>query len=346
MQLLDNYLKAVAKGLPAGQREDILRELSDDIRSEMDEKEAELQRPLTEMEQQEILKRHGNPLLLAARYRHDDRRLVIGRELVGPALFPFYVKVLSFNLGLTFVILGTIFTALAIGGQRVGFGSIVSNALLQLFLQLSIVTLIFSLIQRSLNKAPDRWNPDAADGIPFDVKIKTRIQFGRKQDSGRVSRFESISIIIASAVALSWLKQVQLHPFLIFGPAAYFLKLAPIWLQALPLIAALAFLEMARAAVNFIRPDWIRFRMAMQVVTGAGGLAITVFLLSAGAWVTLADTAGSEKFLRAVQIVNQGFLYGLISGAVIAAVQLIMRIGRLLRPERKATSSSSVDLAH
>ena len=61
MDLLDLYMNAVAKGLPEAQREDIIRELSEDIRSEMEDKEAELRRPLTEAEQQAILKRRGNP---------------------------------------------------------------------------------------------------------------------------------------------------------------------------------------------------------------------------------------------------------------------------------------------
>jgi hypothetical protein len=83
MQLLEGYLKAVAKGLPAEQREDILRELSDDIRSEIDEKEGELRRPLNEAEQREILKRHGIPLsvggALPARQPHFGDRKRIDR---------------------------------------------------------------------------------------------------------------------------------------------------------------------------------------------------------------------------------------------------------------------------
>lgn len=52
MDLVGRYLKAVAKALPEAQREDIIRELSEDIRSEMEDKAGELGRPLTEAEQQ------------------------------------------------------------------------------------------------------------------------------------------------------------------------------------------------------------------------------------------------------------------------------------------------------
>src|SRR5215831_4376146 len=138
MNLVDRYLKAVAKALPEAQREDIVRELSEDIRSEMEDKAGELGRPLTEAEQQAVLKQRGNPLLLAARYRQDHRALVIGRQLIGPVLFPFYVKVLSFNLGLTFLVVATIFIALGVGGQKISFNDVISTCLLQLFIQLSV----------------------------------------------------------------------------------------------------------------------------------------------------------------------------------------------------------------
>lgn len=94
MDLVDSYVKAVAKALPEGQREDIVGELSEDIRSEMEDKQRELGRPLTEEEQEGLLRQRGNPLLLAARYRQDQRSVAFGRQIIGPVLFPFYIKVL------------------------------------------------------------------------------------------------------------------------------------------------------------------------------------------------------------------------------------------------------------
>src|ERR1700757_3721186 len=164
MDQVDRYMKAVAKALPEAQREDLIRELSEDIRSEMEDKQGELGRPLTEAEQQVLLKQRGNPLLLAARYRQDHRTLAFGRQLIGPVLFPFYVKVLSFNLGLTFMVIATIFIALGVSGQKISFNYILSTCLLQLFIQLGVVTLIFSLVERHLTKNPDRWDLNGMPG--------------------------------------------------------------------------------------------------------------------------------------------------------------------------------------
>src|SRR4029077_7606627 len=177
MDLVDRYARAVAKALPEEQREDIIGELSEDIRSEMEDKQSELGRPLTEEEIEALLRQRGNPLLLAARFRQDHRSVAFGPQLIGPVLFPFYIKVLSFNLGLTFIIIGTIFLTLSVAGQNITFQAISSSVLFQLLIQLSAVKLIFSLIQRHLNKYPDSWNfGGMGDGVHLDLKFAS----GRK----------------------------------------------------------------------------------------------------------------------------------------------------------------------
>src|SRR5215469_109661 len=306
MNLVDRYLKAVAKALPEAQREDIIRELSEDIRSEMEDKAAELGRPLTETECQALLKQRGNPLLLAGCYRQDHRTLSIGRQLIGPVLFPFYVKVLSFNLGLTFAVIAIIFIALGVSGQKVGFNDILSSCLLQLFIQLGAVTLIFSLIERHLTKNPDRWDLSGRCGLPLDLKIAKDI--GLPIERGQwISRFESVSIIIASTIALVWITGVQRYPFLILGPAATFLKLAPIWYQVYSPILLLTVAEIVRATINLVRPDWTRFRAVYNIVLHAGGLVVVYYLLRAGTWVAAAGSSPeiSEQYAHSLAIVNQ-----------------------------------------
>ena len=339
MDLVDRYLKAVAKALPEAQREDIIRELSEDIRSEMEDQQNELGRPLTEAEQEALLKQRGNPLLLAARYHQDDRRVAFGRQLIGPALYPFYIKVLAFNLGLTFVVIGTIFLALGVSGQAVHFGDIVSSCLLQLFIQLGAVTMIFSMIEKHLAKHPDRWNLSGKCGaVQLDVKIEKNIslQTGRPQ---WISRFESVSIIIASAVALVWMTEVQKYPFLILGPAAAFLKLAPIWYQVYFPIVLLTVAEIVRATINLVRPDWTLFRCVYSVFVHCGGLAVVYFLIRAGSWVTAVDSiaGGASQYARAAQIVNQWIYFGLLVTAIFSAAMLIVRVSRLVRQSGGST---------
>jgi len=344
MEILDRYLKAVAKALPEAQREDIIRELSEDIRSEMEDKQSELGRPLTEAEQQALLKQRGNPLLLAARYHQDDRRVAFGRQLIGPVLYPFYIKVLSFNLGLTFMVIGTIFLGLSLSGQPVHFGDILSSCLLQLFIQLGVVTLIFSLIDGHLTKNPDRWNLSGKCGaVQLDIGTgrNASLPIGGSQ---QISRFESLSIIIACTVALVWMTEVQSYPLLILGPAATFLRLAPIWYQVYFPIVLLTVFEIVRAIINLVRPDWVRFRKLWSVGVHVGGLAVIYSLIRAGSWVTAADSAsdGANQYAYAAQIVNQWIYYGLLVTAIFSAVMLIVRVTRLIRQPRRRGGSAGV----
>jgi hypothetical protein len=341
MDLVDRYLKAVAKALPEEQREDIVRELSEDIRSEMEEREDGLGRPLTEAEQQSVLKQRGNPLLLAASYRQDHRTVAFGRQLIGPVLFPFYIKVLSFNLGVTYSIIATIFIALGVSGQKLSFHEIFSTCLLQLFIQLTAVTLFFSVAERHLTKHPDRWDLGGVrGGLRLDLKMTTNISVPLESPQ-RISRFESVSIIVASAVALVWMTEVQSYPFLILGPAATFLKLTPIWYRMYFPIVLLTVVEIVRATINLVRPDWMRFRAIVAVIVHGGGLAVVYFLIKAGTWVAAVDSAAGQ-YGRAVEIVNQVVYYCLWGTAALSVAMLIARVTRLIRQPRQSGGSSRV----
>jgi hypothetical protein len=352
MDLVDRYVKAVAKALPEEQREDITRELSEDIRSEMEDRQRELGRELTETEQEAVLKQRGNPLLLAARYRQDQRSVAFGRQIIGPVLYPFYIKVLSFNLGLTFLVVAIIFAALAVSGQHIGFDNIVSTCLLQLFIQLGVVTLIFSLVERHLTKHPDRWHVSGMRGsFGLDLNIERDIQKDilRRVKNGAppISRFESLSIIVASAVALVWWTAVQNSPFLILGPAAAFLKLAPIWHQIYFPIVVLTVLEIVRAVINLVRPDWTFFRAIFRVILQAGGLAVAYIAIKAGTWVTaanpLADSAGT--YASVAGIVNKCILYSVVGAAILSAGTIVFRIVELIQWKRWQSGARGIGSA-
>ncbi|HMD32697.1 MAG TPA: hypothetical protein VKG84_12365, partial [Candidatus Acidoferrales bacterium] len=68
MPLLDSYLQAVKLYLPRANSDDIVRELSANLQSQMEERESALGRPLSEDEQMALLKQHGDPMLVARRY--------------------------------------------------------------------------------------------------------------------------------------------------------------------------------------------------------------------------------------------------------------------------------------
>jgi len=103
MQLLDRYLTAVKFWLPKKQRDDIAAELGANLQAEIDDRTAELGRPLNEDETAALLKQHGSPLVVASRYRQENRTVTFGRQLIGPIVFPFYWIALKVTLVLLLV---------------------------------------------------------------------------------------------------------------------------------------------------------------------------------------------------------------------------------------------------
>ena len=65
MTLVDRYLRAVRFFLPRRQQDDIVRELSENLASEIEERSEMLGRELSENELADILRRHGHPIVVA-----------------------------------------------------------------------------------------------------------------------------------------------------------------------------------------------------------------------------------------------------------------------------------------
>lgn len=115
MTLTERYLKAVAAQLPKADRDDIVAELRDAIQTRMEDREEALGRPLTEAEQEAVLREMGHPLTVAARYGSGPM------HVVGPELYPwwmFAVKVALMALA-AITVIGLVVRALA-GGDAPG----------------------------------------------------------------------------------------------------------------------------------------------------------------------------------------------------------------------------------
>lgn len=98
MDLVNEYLRAVAALLPKAQREDIVAELRDTILSRIEERESELGRPLNDDEVEAVLREVGHPVVIAARYREGPQ------HVVGPTLYPYWLFVLKAGIAIQVVV--------------------------------------------------------------------------------------------------------------------------------------------------------------------------------------------------------------------------------------------------
>ena len=122
MTLTERYLKAVAAQLPQAERDDIIAELRDAIQTRMEDREEALGRPLTEAEEEAVLREVGHPLTVAARYGSGPM------HVVGPEIYPwwmFAVKVALMALAV-FTVLGLVARTIISGD---GFGAEIGHAI-------------------------------------------------------------------------------------------------------------------------------------------------------------------------------------------------------------------------
>ena len=342
-QILEKYLNSVRSCLPEAQRDDIVQELSENLHAQIEDKEADLGRPLRDDEIEEILKQHGHPMVVASRYSQDKRSVAFGPELIGPVVFPFYLRVLKFNLGISAVVMFIVAVALAFGGHAMTAGNLIPAIFFQVTIQFAIVTLIFVIADRHFKKNPESWNYRDAKhpwhpSFSFDSALKSKT----KNDAGRVSRMDSVAQIVALGIALMWLRVAEGAPFLIFGPAAAFLRPAPIWHQFYWPVVAVACLGILQGLINLVRPDWLRVMLAYRALTAIAWLVVLYFVLKAGPWVVLTPGASqAEGFRKTAEILNQIGVYGAIALAAVAVYNLFRHLRRFMRLSGAAKADAS-----
>ena len=246
MELLDRYLQAVKTFLPKSQQDDIIKELSDDILSQMEDKQTELGRPLNEAEQSAILKQHGNPMLAASRYWPRQ-------YLIGPAVFPIYWFVLkitvAITVGVSFLSCLSVLAGANPAQEVVAVLVRVPGVALNTF---AWVTFVFAVLEYGHSKfySPDedKWDPASLPRID------------KRPTSSRSSGPKPLRELIASALLVLWWSLVPRFPFLIFGLGETFLKLSPGVLALHTTILLLLLVPVVLQLINVLRPslDWLR----------------------------------------------------------------------------------------
>lgn len=114
MNLANEYLRVVEALLPKAQREDIAAELRDTVLSRIEEREAELGRPLTEAETEAVLHEIGHPILVAGRYREGPQ------HAVGPALYPYWAFVVKVAVTIQLAVAAVILVISVASGANFG----------------------------------------------------------------------------------------------------------------------------------------------------------------------------------------------------------------------------------
>lgn len=321
-ELIERYLQAVRFWLPrTGRRQDMLVELGEDLQSQVEEKESELGRALDPHETAEILKKCGNPMVVAS-------RLGPQRYLIGPSLFSTYLFVLKMVLLWILVpvfvfILGPVNVVNSGRNWPAAVAGTIGELWSALFIAAGIITLVFVIIERSPAQAAIacKWDPLS---LPPVQKIDPKPS-------------HSLSQLIFAILGFIWMLLLPQHPGLILGPAALFLKAGPVahamYLPAL----LLTILTILKPAISLARPYWSWFRPVADLVQSAITLVVVHFILNAAAQVTHGDwhpfvvqaTGLSGNYIQAAAIVNVSILISFACAWVGTGIVLIVQLWKV-----------------
>lgn len=218
MDLIDRYIGAVRRHLPKSANPDIVSELTDNLRSQAEEREQALGRALNDEEQAELLKPHGHPWLMASRYMPQQ-------HLIGPAMYPYYrqtVSIAVYWVVLPIGLVGGAVTALYSDHPSLWFSRMLSSAWNGAIYAVGIVTIVFAFLEHERVKftALENWNPRR---LPAP---------GQRRE---IPRSETvIGLVFQIAFLIYWTKVVGLPDFILYDGARVQFTADPIWQSARP----------------------------------------------------------------------------------------------------------------
>jgi hypothetical protein len=269
MELIDRYVYAVTKRLPADQRADIekeLRGLIEDMLAEVKETEAKGDAAV-----ESVLKKLGHPVILAASYRGVDQ------HLIGPGLFYLYSLVLKIVLIATGggLMIALIVNLLSNGSSNPlltvleAFGSILTG----MIGAFGWVTLIFAAIER--------YSPEHIDMNKEEI-FQPRDLPQVPKEKERIHPADPIATMVFTLVAMVLAYYVP--RFVGFYPGAFlaggFIPLfnETIYMMYLPFIVIVLAFALLREIGKLVTGRWTIPMSIFYLIIGIPNLVLTVVM--------------------------------------------------------------------
>ncbi len=309
MDMLDRYLAEVQRYLPRDHATDIIDETGDEIRSQIEDRESSLGRPLTANEEADVLRAYGNPKVVASRYAKQQ-------HLIGPLWLPFYWYALRLVLPVVLgveVVAGAV-VALAIGSSA-PFYAALDTAWHSAIYIFGIVTIAFVLLERFGNRDAfeklDRWDPRKLPNLDSTAPV-SRVRSG----------FEFVVNVLVLLVFADLLRD----PHAVSIPP---LSLTDAWHPVfIALVVSSGFVVLG-ALLVYIRPRLGTLQQVARLLGHGAAMAGLAFGLRGGALITAqADSVTADKLLAINMMLTISFVIVLACVAVAAAVTVTKLIRR------------------
>ncbi|HEY1679976.1 MAG TPA: hypothetical protein VGG04_19820 [Candidatus Sulfotelmatobacter sp.] len=328
MELLDRYLQAVKKHLPWQRQDDIIAELRANLEAQLEDKEAELGRPLTQQEAEEWIKQLGSPLQVAARYQRHQ-------YLIGPGLFPtyWYVLKLAFYWVTAIYVVAKTITFAAVGSSPEAYAGIALSLPWIWLTNGAIVTLVFAVIElsgsqfgRKIAQLPPLnpgWSP--LDLPPVDAN---------DNENRRWSFAKAMAEVIFGCLFFAWLLLVPHYPYLMFGPGAWYLaslpyKLAHAWWPFYWCIVGINGFELMWKIADLTGGAWQKRRVWRHwAMHSLSLIPLGILLAAPGQQLFLAKTVAANA--KSLADANRGLHTALMVAVAVVALQIVWHTGKMV----------------
>jgi hypothetical protein len=317
MELIDRYLQAVEFWLPKRLKKDVIAELSEDLRSQIEEKEAEFGRKLTGPELEGILKHCGSPLTVATRYLPQH-------YLIGPALFPLYRFVLVVLLFGCVVPRFLTWVAFLIfdpaDSGYLNMGNMAETVIyFAFFTTLAFVILEWSGVQPQIL---EYWNPR---------------QLPPAKDPNRIPLVNSSLEIGAAVVFNVWFIQA-LWPGPVVNIFGAKVTLSPAWQRFFWAFVILNLCNLALSGTNMFRPYWMQSRAFVRLLLDMTGGATFCWLLKTEILMGIKSSSLSDSAAADLTDTINSLMGKALPWAVVMLVVVFLigsfRLARVWRVER------------
>ena len=319
MELVDRYLQAVRFWLPKDQREDISAELSEDIHSQIEERESSVGHKLSESEVAEILKQHGRPLLVANRFRPQQ-------YLIGPALFPTYVFVLK--MAALFYVLPWVLVWIGLKLSHVHVGPVGTT----FWSSFGGITIAFVVLERvqATSGFMEKWDP---------------LKLPPVRDPNKIPRSTSIVEITANLVFLIWMIGGSWYATNIHIGSVN-IVFAPVWGYVLQGFMLISIANIAAAIKNMARPYWTWQRAALRTLTDCIGAVLICWLVRSNFLMAInMASVPADKTAEIVRAVNLWTAKMFPAFVAICVVVVALSLYRVIRVRARSSHPGLLNAA-
>jgi hypothetical protein len=284
MELLDRYLEAVKKHLPWQRQDDIIAELRANLESQLEEKEGELGRPLTQAEGEAWIKSLGSPVQAAAGYQTQQ-------YLIGPTFFPTYRYVLKLACSwaaVIYIFVNAVQLFVEKDPSVASVAGIIASLPFTLLTTGAWITLVFAALEYAAARGLVNIPAIAGQCPGWQLNNLPKVEQAFGKGKKRRTFVQAVIEAVFSVLSLTWLLLIPHYPFLLMGPGMYYMAaspyaLAPVLIEFFWCVVALNAFQVVWNVENLWHDRWRDPQPAMQILFKAFGLIPLIVLFNAPA---------------------------------------------------------------